>query len=108
MKKILLMCLILAAILSIGWFVWFPLVGGVIVITAAMFVPLAIFVVMLCMAILLVFLATGVGIFVLGAGAFVWTLAAIILFPIFFPVMVPIFIVFLFICYFLSRKREIK
>lgn len=106
MKKVLLLCLILAAVLSFGWFIWFPLLGGVLVVTTAMFLPLAIFVFILCVAILLVFLVTGVGIFVLGGGAFVWTLAAIVLFPIFFPVMIPLFIVFLFVAYVMSKYRR--
>lgn len=106
MKNVLLFTLILLLILIIGWHIIFPLMGGVIAFSVAAWGALIASVVAFCVAIMLLFVLTGVGIFTLGAVFFVWTLLAILLFPVIFPIIVPLLIIFFFISYF-RRKQNL-
>ncbi|MEK6730803.1 MAG: hypothetical protein AABY34_01280 [Pseudomonadota bacterium] len=60
--------------------------------------------VIFCVAVLLLFILTGIGALILGIIFFVWTVIAIILFPIFFPILLPLFLVFVFFS--LMRKKD--
>lgn len=92
--------------LLIGWYLLFPLLGGAIVITTAIWGIVVGSVVAFCVGILLLFILTGAGIFILGGIIFAWTVLAIIFFPVMFPVLIPLFIIFLFVSY--IRRRQVK
>lgn len=92
----------------IGWHLLFPIVGGIIAFTALAWGILLASIVIFCVAILLVFIFTGTGVFVLGVFAFVWMILAVIFFPIIFPVILPLFILFLLVSYFHRRKRRLE
>lgn len=101
--------LLLALGVIIGWHLFFPLlVGGIVAITAAAWGILVASVVIFCVAILLVFIFTGIGAFILGIFAFIWMVLAIIFFPILFPILFPLFILFLVVSYFLRRKKRME
>ncbi len=92
-----------------GWFFFFPILGSVIALTAQAWAILVTSVVVFCVAVMLAFVIAGSGIFMLAIGAFIWTLLAILLFPVIFPILVPLFIIFLFISFIarrLKRKRS--
>ncbi len=107
MLKVFFVTLAVLIALVIGWHLAFFLLGGIIAVTAATWGIIVASVVGFCAAILAIFVVTGIGIFVLGSLAAVWTIIAIILFPILFPILAPLFIILLFIAYF-RRKQVIK
>jgi hypothetical protein len=92
--------------LVIGWHLLFPLMGGVIAITATVWFVIVGSIVAFCIGILLLFVFTGVGIFLLGLLALIGTIAAIVLFPILFPILLPLFVVFLFVSYVRRRHQD--
>ena len=99
MLKNVFITLLLLLALVIGWHILLPLLGGAVALGAISFVFLSVFITGLCIAILLAFLFSGIGIFILGIFAFVGTIAAIVFFPIMFPILIPLFIIFLFVSY---------
>jgi len=104
MIKALLFTLLALVVVIIGWHLFFPFLGALIVFTAGAWAALIVSVVILCVAILLAFVFAGAGIFIFGIIAFIWVILAITLFPIIFPVVAPLFIIFLFISYFCRKK----
>lgn len=100
----LLVIVVLAFVL--GWHLFIPIIGGIVAFTVTAWAWLVATVIALCVAIMLAFIFTGTGIFVLGILAFIWTVLAIIFFPVLFPIIAPIFLIFLFISYMRRRSRE--
>ena len=98
--------IIILIALAFGWYFAFPILGGIITLTALVWGALILSVVVFCVAILLIFIFTGTGIFVLTIGALIWALLAVIFFPIMFPVIIPLLIILLFISYY--RHRQLK
>lgn len=92
--------------LVIGWHLLFPLMGGVIAITAAAWFVIVGSIAAFCIGILLLFVFTGIGIFIMGLLALIGTIAAIIFFPLLFPILLPLFIVFLFVSYIRRRHQN--
>lgn len=90
----------------LGWFFFFPMLGGIIALTAQAWAILITSVIVFCVAVMLVFVITSSGLLILGIGAFVWTLLAIALFPIIFPVLAPLFIILLFLAYIVRRQKR--
>lgn len=90
--------------LVIGWHLIFPILGGVIAITSIAWLVIVGSITAFCIAILLLFVFTGVGIFVLGIFVLIWIVIAVVLFPFLFPILIPIFIIFLFIS--VLRRRQ--
>lgn len=94
--------------LIIGWHLLFPLLGlslAALTTSAWSFVIATIGV--LSIAILLLVLFTGMGVFILGLFAFVWALLAILLFPILFPIIAPLMVILLFIRFLARRKTKV-
>lgn len=83
--------------LIVAWHLALPLLGISIAITGAIWGIAVATVVLLCIATLLFFIFTGVGIFILGFFVCAWTLAAIIVFPLLFPILLPILLVMVLI-----------
>ena len=107
MFRIVIFALLLMFIAVISWHVFMALVGGALIIGTTAWGVVVGTVFALCVGILLLFLFTGIGILLLGLFAAIWTIVAIVLFPVLFPILAPIFIIFLVISYF-SSKRENK
>ncbi len=63
-------------------------------------------VVLFCIAALLFFVLTGIGIIILGMSFFIWTIILLILFPFLLPLLLPLLIVLIFIS--LVRKRQLQ
>lgn len=99
---------VLIALLAIFffWHFFVFILGSAIAITATIWGFLVASVVVLSICILLLFILTGVGVFIVGISAFVWTLIALVLFPVLFPVIAPIFIIFLFLFFCLRKKPQ--
>lgn len=97
--------IIVILLLVIGWRLFLPLLGVGIALTAGVLGIVVGTIAALCVAILLFFIFSGAGVFVLGALAFVWALVAIILFPIIFPIVVPIMIILLLVSLFRRKNR---
>jgi hypothetical protein len=108
MIKALLLTLFLIFVLLLGWNFFFPLLGGVILITAVVWSLAIASITVFCLALLLIFIFTGLGATVLGIILAIWTIIAILLFPVLFPILLPLFIVFLFVSYVLRKKRNKK
>ncbi len=113
MLKAFFLTLMIVLVLVIGSHLFFPtlaavIAGGIIAFTAQAWAILVASVVIFCVAVMLLFILTGTGFLILGIGAFVWTLLAIILFPVIFPIIVPLFIIFLFLSYFFRRQKRKK
>jgi hypothetical protein len=106
MLKAIAATLIVVLAIFFFWHLFVFVLGSAIAITATIWGFLIASVVVLSICILLLFILTGMGVFIMGIAAFVWTLIAIILFPVLFPVIAPIFIIFLFL--FFYRKRNLK
>jgi len=105
------LAIILIAILAlIGlWHVFFPLLGAAIGITVTLWVFIFGSVIAFCVAILLLFVITGVGLLFLGMGAIAWAVMAILLFPFLFPIIVPLLLVVCFLIFaqkMLSKKKS--
>jgi hypothetical protein len=98
--------IIIILALVIGWHFIFPLLGLTIALTGAVWGVIVGTITVLCIAIILFFIFTGVGIFILGLLAFIWGLVAIILFPIIFPIVIPLLIILLFISFLMRRRRD--
>lgn len=103
---IILLTLLLIAALILGWHVFFPLLGGAIVIGGIVWFFLIGSIVAFCLAILLIFVITGAGLIILGSLALIWTLLAVLFFPVLFPILLPLFIILLILAYW-RRKRKI-
>lgn len=106
MVDVLVFALILMFLFVIGWHVILAILGGTFLLGASVWGIAVATVFAFCVAILLLFILTGVGIFVLAAVITIWTVLAIVLFPILFPVLIPIFILFMFFSY--MRRKEGK
>lgn len=100
----LILSIVILIALVVGWHLIFPILGGVIAITATAWIFIVGSIAAFCIAILLLFIFTGVGIFVLGIFALIWTVIAVVLFPFLFPILIPLFIIFLFIS--LLRRKQ--
>lgn len=107
MLRAFLITLLLILAVIIGWHMFFPLLGAaVIAFTATAWGVLLASVIVLCVAIMLIFIFAGAGFFIIGIGAFVWVVLAIALFPIIFPIVAPLFIIFLFLSYWQRRRNR--
>lgn len=104
LKTTILITLLAMLILVVAGHIILPLFGITIAITAGVWSVAIATVVLLCVATLLFFVFTGIGIFVLGIFAFVWTIGAIVLFPLLFPILVPVLLLMLMIGL-IARKR---
>ena len=104
MVSTLILSIIILLALVIGWHLIFPILGGVIAITAIAWLVIVGSIVAFCIAIMFLFVLTGTGIFVLGIFALIWMVVAVVLFPVLFPLLIPLFIMFLFIS--LLRRRQ--
>lgn len=83
---------------------WHWLFAGAIAVTATVWAIVIASVALFCVGILLLFILTGLSVFLIGIVGLVWTILAIILFPVVFPILVPLLIILLFISY--IRKRQ--
>lgn len=106
MLRIVIFALLLMFIAVISWHVFVALLGGALIIGTTAWGVVVGTVFAMCVAILLLFLFTGLGILLLGLFAAVWTIIAIALFPVLFPILAPIFIIFLVISYFCRRQEK--
>lgn len=89
--------LLIMLVLVIAWHLMLPILGVSIAITSAIWGVAIATIVLLCIATLLFFIFTGLGVFILGFFVFAWTLAAIILFPLLFPLLLPVLLVMILI-----------
>lgn len=95
---------IIILILVIGWHLLFPFLGITIALGAGAWGFVISTIVLLCVAIMLFFVLTGMGVLIVGFLAVAWTVLAISLFPILFPILTPILIILLFIAIVSRRK----
>lgn len=94
-----LLALILIVVLVIAWHLIFPLLGLSLVVTGSAWWTIVSTIFLLCVAILLFFVFTGLAVALICLFGFVWIILAIGFFPILFPVLVPLFIIMCFIAY---------
>lgn len=97
---------VIILVLVIGWHFVFPLLGLTIGITAGVWGVIVGTITAICIAIILFFVFTGIGIFILGLLAFIWGLVAIALFPVIFPIIVPLLVILLLIGFIVRKRRE--
>ncbi len=107
MLNALLATILIIILLVLGWHIIFPLMGGVIAVSAMAWLFIVASVVIFAIVTLLVFALGGFWIFGIGLIFAIWTIVAIVLFPILFPILLPLFIIFAFVSIF-RRKNKIK
>src|SRR5262245_15394653 len=89
---------------TLAFYLFFPLLGIVLAISATAWTIVAITIIFFSILLLLFFIIPSVFI-LLGSGlAAIWVILAIILFPVLFPILIPIFIILLFIAY--ARRKK--
>ncbi len=104
-QKIILFTLLLMLILVFAWHLLLPILGISMAITASVWGVAIATIVLICIATLLFFIFTGIGIFILGVFVFVWTMLAIFLFPLLFPLLIPILLLMLVVGIVSRNKR---
>ncbi len=97
--------LLLLAVI-VGWHLIFPILGGIIAITAAAWFLIVGSILAFCFAVMLLLILSGTGIFVLAFIALIWTILAILLFPILFPILLPLFVLILVVSYFRRKQTD--
>ena len=105
LKRVVLIALLLMLIFVIAWRILLPSLGVAIAISADIWGIAASSIVLICVATLLFFILTGIGIFILGAIVFAWTLFVIVLFPLLFPVLIPVLLLMLVVG-FVAKKQD--
>ena len=107
MKMIVLTALALMLIMILTWHLLFPILGlSMIALTAGVWNIAIATIVIICVAALLFFVVTSIGMIVLSVFVMIWTMVAIVLFPILFPIVLPALLLMLVIGLILKRKKE--
>lgn len=101
-----LLVLLLAAMLLAH--IFFPFLIGAVVITSTLwgFIIASIFI--FSMTLILLFLFSGVGLFLLALFTSIWVVIAVALFPLLFPVLLPLLMVVLFISWVRKKANSQK
>ncbi|MCX7121437.1 MAG: hypothetical protein NTZ67_06655 [Gammaproteobacteria bacterium] len=103
-KRIVLITLGVMLGLLIAWHFIFPLLNISVDITADILGVAVGSVVIICVATLLFFIFTGIGVFILGLGVFIWTMLMIALFPLLFPILIPLLLL-MFVIGLIAKKK---
>lgn len=106
LKNAILITLIVMLVVLAAWHFMLPLLGITIAVSAGLWSIAVTSIVLICVATLLFFIFTGIGIFILSAFALIWTVIAIILFPILFPILIPVLLLMFLIGYLMRNKKE--
>ncbi|OGT65035.1 MAG: hypothetical protein A3J38_09800 [Gammaproteobacteria bacterium RIFCSPHIGHO2_12_FULL_45_9] len=88
------------------WQIFFPLAGLTFVMTAALWFWLSLTLSCITLAILLLFLVTGLGVLFVGAGVLGWGLLSLFLFPMLIPFILPGLIILCFAATITRKKRR--
>lgn len=102
MNAIIALALIIVLAVILGWH-W--LFVGAVAVTATVWAIVIASVILFCVAILALFILTGLSILAVGFIGVIWTILGILLFPVLFPVLVPLLIILLFISYIRKNRR---
>lgn len=102
-----LIAVILMLLLIVIWQVFLPLAGLTFVMTATLWTWLSITLSSFILAIILLFVITGIGVLFVGAGAFIWGIIALLLFPLLAPLILPGLIILCF-CAVITRKKRVR
>jgi hypothetical protein len=97
--------LVIAGVL-VGYYFFPAVLVGTIAVTSVLGAILFATLIAFCIGLFLVFLFSGVGIFVVGLALLVWFIIAIALFPVLFPLLLPLLLAFCVISF--LRRRQIK
>jgi len=107
MKMIILIALAVMLMLIVLWHLLLPILGiSIVALTAGAWNIAIATVVIICISALLFFIVTGIGMLILSAFVLIWTIAAIVLFPILFPIVLPALLLMLVIGLILKRKSN--
>lgn len=104
-KMIVLTALLFILISIIAWHFILPLLGMAVAISASLWSIAVATVILICIATLLFFIFSGIGIFILGLFVFGWTILAIVFFPLLFPILVPILLLMLVVGLIARNKK---
>lgn len=105
LKMTILVTLAIMLVLVIAWHLILSMLGITIALSAGLWGVAVITTVLICVATLLFFIFTGIGVFILGIFVFAWTALAIILFPLLFPIMIPLLLL-MFIIGLIANKKK--
>lgn len=106
MNKPILVALLLLLALVVAWHFFYPLSVGVVALTGGLWAFVVVSIVMFCVLLLLLFIFTGLGLFILGALASAWAMVAFFMFPFLFPILIPLLITILVISYIRHRQTH--
>ena len=104
-KTFIIAILIALLVIVTAWHIILPLLGVSIAISAAAFGIAVGTVVLICIATMLFFIFTGLGIFIAGGVIFTWSVLAIILFPLLLPILLPVLLLMLVVAFITRNKR---
>ena len=105
LKMVVLITLFVMLALLVIWHLLFPLLGISAVITTGILGMAMATILIICIATLLFFVFTGIGIFILGIGVFIWTALAILMFPLLFPIVIPVLLL-MFVTGIIARRKQ--
>ena len=105
-KAVILISLVIMLALVIAFHLLLPLLGISIALSAGIWGVAVASIVLMCVATLLFFIFTGIGIIILGVFVFIWTILAIVFFPLLFPVLIPILLLMFVIGLMMRNKKE--
>lgn len=105
--KTIILIILAAMLLSIAaWHVLLPALGiSLVALTAGVWNIAVATIVIICVATLLFFIFTGIGVLILSMFVLIWTIVAIVLFPLLFPIVLPALILMLVIGLILRKKK---
>ena len=103
-KRLLITGILLVVLVALTWHFLFPLGMTAAAIGAGIWSTIVMSIILLCVAILLAFLVTGISLLILSGIGFILAIVSVILMPFTFPIMVPLLVVLLVIN--LMRKRQ--
>jgi hypothetical protein len=98
--------ILLILLFAIGGHFLLGALGVTLVLTAGLWVAIIASIVIFCVAIVLFFVFTGIGMLIVGGFSLIWVILALVLFPVLLPILLPLLVVLAFIG--MIRKKQAK
>jgi hypothetical protein len=98
--------IILILLFAIGGHFLLGMLGITLVLTAGLWAAIIASIVIFCVAIVMFFVFTGIGMLIVGGFSLIWVVLAIALFPVLLPVLLPLLVVLAFVG--IVRKKQTR
>lgn len=104
-KKVVLITVLVMLALILLWHLLLPALGVGIVLSSTVLGVAIANIILICIAAMFFFFLTGTIIMIFGVLVLIWTIAAVILFPVLFPILIPVLLLAFLIGYFARGKK---